>query len=99
MATAPNGDGVSLLMDYALNLDPNQNQSGSMPKPVMAGNQMSLAYYAGSTGVTYAVETSPDLQTWTTSGVTLSAPDANNIRTATVPTAGVNCFMRLVVSY
>ena len=99
LASAPNGDGVSLLMAYALNLDPNQNQSGSMPKPVIAGNQMGMAYYAGSTGVTYSVETSSDLKTWTTSGVTLSAPDANHIRTATVPTTGSNRFMRLVVGY
>ena len=43
--------------------------------------------------------TSGDLKTWTTSGVTLSAPDANHIRTASVPTTGASCFMRLVVGY
>ena len=60
---------------------------------------VSLTFYAGSTGVTYSVETSTDLKTWTTSSVTLSALDANHIRTATVPTAGANRFMRLMVSY
>ena len=47
-------------MAYALNLDPKQNLSGSMPKPVIAGNQMSLTFYAGSSGVTYSAETSTE---------------------------------------
>lgn len=86
-------------MAYALNLDPNRNLSGSMPGPVVAGNQVSLTFYAGSPGVTYSVQTSTDMQTWTTAGVTLSAPDANNNRTATVPLTGPSRFMRLVVVY
>jgi hypothetical protein len=94
---APNGDGVPLLMDYALNLDPTQNQSGSMPQPVISGNQMSLTYYAGSAGITYSVEASTDLQNWSTAGVTTSAPDANNFCTATVPITSSRGFMRLVV--
>ena len=86
-------------MDYALNLNPKQNQSGSIPQPVIAGNQMTLSYSAGSTGVTYTVETSADMQTWTTNGVTLSAPDAKKFQTATVPMTGQNLFMRIRVSY
>jgi len=97
--SAPNGDGVSLLMAYALNLDPTQNQSGSIPQPVLSGSSMSLSYYAGSAGVTYTVQVSTDLQTWTTTGVTVSAPDANNIRTATAPVTSPRCFMRLVLTH
>ena len=94
----PNGHGVNLLMAYALNLDPKQSLGGSMPKPVIAGNQMSLTFYAGTTGVTYAVQTSTDLKNWTTTGVALSALDANNRCTATVTRTGnTNRFMRLVV--
>jgi|GEM_PF-1232434 len=95
----PNGDGVSLLMAYALNLDPKQNLSGSMPKPVIAGNQMSLSFYAGSAGVTYSVQSSTDLQTWSTTGVTLSNPDANYFRTATVNQSGPKRFLRIVAGY
>ena len=95
----PNGDGVSLLMAYALNLDPKQNLSGSMPKPVIAGNQMSLKFYAGSAGVTYSVQSSTNLQTWSTTGVTLSNPDANNFRTATVNQSGPKRFLRIVAGY
>ena len=95
----PNGDGVSLLMDYALNLDPTRNQSASIPTAVVAGGQMTLTFYGGSAGVTYSVESSTDLQIWDTEGVTISDPDANNFFTATLSTTGPSQFMRLVVSY
>ena len=93
-----NGDGVSLLMAYALNLDPNLNLSGSLPQTVIGANQMSLSFYAGTAGVSYVVQTSTASQAWTTVGVTLSAPNANQIRTATVNMTDVKRFMRLVVS-
>ena len=93
----PNGDGVTLLMAYALNLDPKLNLASSLPKPVITGNQMNLTFYAGSAGVTYSVESSTDLKTWSTTGVTLSAPDANQFRTASVPTTDPHRYLRLVV--
>ncbi len=93
----PNGDGVSLLMAYALDLDPNGNLSGSMPQPVVVAGQMSLDFHAGSAGVTYAVETSTDMVNWTREGVVISAPDANQVRTATVDMTGAHRYMRLVV--
>jgi hypothetical protein len=99
LLSVPNNDGVPLLLAYALNLDPTQNQSGNVPLPVADGNQMSLGFYAGSEGVTYAVEVSADLKTWTETGVTLSALDANNFRAATFPMTTPRCFMRLKVSY
>jgi hypothetical protein len=95
----PNSDGVNLLMAYALNLDPNLNLAGSLPQPVLTANQMSLTFYAGSAGVTYSVEVSSDLQTWTTAGVTTSPPDANHFSTATIPRTGNRGFMRLSVVY
>jgi hypothetical protein len=97
MLSDPNNDGVSLLMAYGLNLDPQLNLAGSMPNPVLSGSQMSLRFYAGSEGVSYAVEVSADLRTWTTSGVTLSAPDQSQRRTATVEALVPRRFMRLVV--
>jgi hypothetical protein len=97
LQTDPNGDGVNLMLAYTLNLDPLQNLSGSMLRPVVEGNQMSLTFYAGSEGVTYAAEFSDDLQTW--SVVDLPAPDGNNCRTATVPMTGPRRFVRLVVRY
>jgi autotransporter-associated beta strand protein len=94
----PNGDGVNLLLAYALNLDPRQNLSGSLPRPVLAGNQMNLPFFAGSDGVTYTVEASSDLQTWSPTGVSVSAQDTNKFRTATINITGPRRFLRLVVS-
>ncbi|MCX6866801.1 MAG: hypothetical protein NTV46_11415 [Verrucomicrobia bacterium] len=92
-----NNDGVNILMAYALNLDPNLNLSGEMPRPVNTPDHDSLSFYAAASGVTYTVETSTDLQHWTTEGVSLSDLKANSI-TATVKRDGANRFMRLVVS-
>ncbi len=94
-----NGDGVNLLMAYALNLDPEQNLAGRMPQPVVAGNQLSMSYYSGAAGVTYRVETSGNLRDWTTEGVTISPPDANQVRTASVPAGSGARYLRLFVSY
>ncbi len=92
-----NNDGVNLLMAYALNLDPKQNLSGSLPEPVIEASQMSLDFYAGSAGVTYAVETSTDMVHWSTEGVLITDPDASQVRTATVDMTGQTRYMRLVV--
>ena len=99
LKAAPKGDGVSLLMAYALNLDPQHNLSASLPKPVVAASQLRLDYYAGNNDVTYAVETSIDLQHWTKVGVTLSDPDGNNVRKATVAMTDKRRYLRLVVEH
>ncbi len=92
-----NGDGVTLLMAYALNLDPSLDLSGSLPKPVIGSDTMSMAYYAITPGIVYTVETSEDLETWTSSGITFSGLDLNNEITATVDTTAPHYFLRLKV--
>jgi hypothetical protein len=92
-----NGDGVNLLMAYALNLNPSKNLTSSLPKPVFGNNQMSMSFYAGSPGITYRVKTSDNLTDWTTE-LPLSEPDTKQNRTATMNFAGPVRFMRLEVS-
>ena len=48
--------------------------------------------------MTYEVETTTDLITWTTTGVTQGTPDASNIVTATIPLDVPGRFLRLKVS-
>ena len=94
----PDGDGVSLLMAYALNLDPRINLSASLPAPVLHPDRLSLTFHAASAGITYEVETSTGLDQWTTEGVTLSAIGADQRRTASVPRSGPGRFLRLKVA-
>ena len=93
----PDGDGVSLLMAYALNLDPRQNLRSRLPSPVLGEDSLSIRYYAAAPGIAYRVETSSNLTQWTTTDVTLSTPDAENMRTASVPRDAADRFLRLVV--
>ena len=93
----PDGDGVSLLMAYALDLDPRLNLRGSLPEPVLDGNSLSLSFHATSPGITYRVETSTDLTHWTTNGVTQSVPGADDRSTASVLRDSPTRFLRLVV--
>ena len=95
----PNHDGVPLLMDYALNLDPTQNQSASLPEPVVSGSQMSLTYFAATTGITYTVQASHDLMSWSSAGVMTSSTNISGFCTATIPLTGSKGFMRLQVTY
>lgn len=84
-------------MLYALNLDPRQNLCRTMPAPELTPGRMGLRFYSGSVGISSAVESSSDMIHWSTIGVTTSAPDGDQVRTAAVNRAGLKCFMRLVV--
>jgi hypothetical protein len=92
-----NCDGVSLLMSFALGLDPNLNLSGKLPSPVVGKNTLSLRYREANPGISYRLETSNDLQGWTTEGVILSGLDPDNFRTASVLLNSPHRFLRLVV--
>ena len=93
-----NGDGTSLLLSYALNLDPS-NPGPGMPRPEIDPNtgDLSLSYQSDQPGVSYRVETSSNLTEWTTDGVTISEPDELNRRTASTPTDGSKRYVRVVV--
>ncbi len=92
-----NGDGVPLLMAYALNLDPHLDLSGSMPKPEIGFGTLDMSFYAGASGVEYIVETSENLVSWSTNGVALSSPDSESFRTASVSLDSPSRFLCLRV--
>ena len=92
-----NGDGVSLLMAYALDLDPRQNLASRLPIPIIDADVLSLTFHAARAGINYRVETSTDLRVWTIEGVITSEFDADGFRTATVSRDSPQRFLRLVV--
>ena len=93
-----NNDGVPLLIAYALYLDPNENLGQQMPVPVLVGDSLTLTFHAAAPGVTYTVETSTNLQTWTTDGVAISDLDPTKHCTGSVPLDAPQRFLRLLVS-
>ena len=95
--TDSNHDGVSLLLAYALGLNPANDLSGSLPKPVLSNGTLSLTFQGNSDGIIYGAETSTDLSAWTSAGVTVSAPDAQGERTVSIPVGAGARFLRLAV--
>ncbi len=93
-----NGDDVSLLMAYALDLDPNLNLRGSLPEPVLGDGTLGISFYGIAEGITYTVETSRDLRKWTAEGVVVTKPDEAGQRVATVSQDSKKRFLRLVVA-
>ena len=92
--------GLPLLLAYALQLDPNKNQRSRIPNPVVSGSTVSLIFYGRNSDITYSAQISTDLKAWTTTGVTVSPPDANGLCTATALTSGSSrLYMRLQVTY
>ena len=90
---------ASLLIAYALDLDPDSNSINSQLEPVLdpATGTLSLSFHAASHGITYTVETSSDLQAWKTEDVTLSELAPDDMMKASVSRDAPKQFMRLVV--
>ena len=87
-----------LLLPYALDRDPfGPLWSGLLPAVDPISGRLRLDFHASRPGITYRVETSADLQTWTADGVTLSELEEDGRRTASLAHGGVSQFMRLVV--
>jgi hypothetical protein len=91
------GDGVSLLLAYALDLDPHRNPAASLPDPVLGPDGLHIAFHATSPGIRYRLEASDDLARWTTEGVIVSPPGPDQRSTAVVSRDGPARYLRLVV--
>ena len=56
-------------LSQGLNLDPRLHLQSSLPVPVVGPDTVSMSFYGASPGITYAGETSEDLQTKVPSGL------------------------------
>lgn len=95
-----NGDAVSLLMAYALNLNPDEQLTGKMPQGELYSitDSFSISYFAGRTDISYTVECSPDLSAWSTIGISHTLPDAEGRVNSYVPVEdNESMFLRLSV--
>ncbi|MGJ8653111.1 MAG: leucine-rich repeat domain-containing protein [Opitutaceae bacterium] len=92
-----NGDGVSLLMSYALNLSPNNHPVSELPQAELTVDTLQMEFYGSTPGISYQVKASQDLADWETIVVDLSEPDLEGLRTATIPRTSDRGFLKLVV--
>ena len=91
----PDRDGIVNLLEYAFGFDPEKDSSAQMPKVGKSGSNATLSFPASRAGLTYSVEMSSDLETWSTSGVTLTTNGST--KTATYPMSGGKAFLRIMV--
>ncbi len=92
-ATLIGASGRPLLVDYALNLD-----YENPPTAVMTAGQLSLTYCKARTDVSYLVERSDNLLTWTSNSVTQGTPTPFLV-TASTPASGDRTFLHVKLSY
>ena len=89
---APAGDGISNLTKYALGLNPKSDGSGGLPTisltPVGSSKYLTLTYNKslGASDVTYTVEVSSDLQTWSSGTSYTATISATNNSAGTMQT-------------
>ena len=96
----PNGDGVSLMMAFALGGDPNEGLRHRLPTTSVDADAIRLTYYSGNPEIRYVVQTSTDLRSWGTGGISISEPDAEGRRTATIDRADTAArYSRLFVEF
>ena len=103
-AASPAGDGMSNLLKYALGLSPLVATAGAAPVMGLSNGALTLTYTKAlaATDLTYSVEWSTDLTTWSPIGVTEQLLGGNTVTQqirATAPLAPAAAkFLRLHVT-
>lgn len=101
-SAAPSSDGLTNLLKYALGLNALQNTSTGLPTVTSESGRWSYTYTrpADRSDLTYAVEISTDLATWTSAGVThemIASGASEQTWRASYPSTAERVFFRLKV--
>ena len=95
--TDVSGDNIDLLMEYALDLVPSDDNSGNTSRRELSGGEMAITFNALRDNMIYTVDQSTDLQTWPTNGIFYTS-GTNNIRHAvTLKNNEPKRFLRLTI--
>jgi hypothetical protein len=96
----PANDGIPNLVKYALNeLNPFTNQQQNLPKATLSNGALHLVFDKTASDITYTVQSSTDLVTWTTSDPSLLVEDCGEQVTAVYNLTGhPTAFLRILVT-
>ena len=97
----PDSDGISNLLEYALDLAPLTPSTSGLPALATSAGQLTLTYKRARNDITYVVQTTTNLASpndWTTTGVAQGTPNADGTTTASIPTSNTTRFLRLQVT-
>lgn len=83
--------GLPLIVNYSLNQVPGDGLNLMVH---VENNTTYYSFFGGREEIAYIAEISKDLITWTTTGVSLSEPDSDGIRTASFDLEEGRCFVR-----
>lgn len=94
-------DGLSNLLEYALNLNPLQSSQAGLPTASLSNEQLILEYQKDTSkvDVSYQVQASSDLKNWSPHSDTLISTNGTiETRRASVPTENSLHFLRLKIT-
>ncbi|MEK7951235.1 PQQ-dependent sugar dehydrogenase [Luteolibacter soli] len=91
----PDRDGIVNLLEYAFGFDPEKNSAAQLPKLGKNGSNATLSFPASRADLIYGAEVSTDMETWTTSGVTITTNGST--KTASYPMSAQKAFLRVTV--
>ncbi|HWB02374.1 MAG TPA: immunoglobulin domain-containing protein [Verrucomicrobiales bacterium] len=97
----PDKDGLTNLMEYALDLNPMAATASGLPVMGATQTHLTLTYRRFRANVTYTVQASPDTSSapaWSATGVDQGVPSANGTTTASIPIDDARQFLRLRVT-
>lgn len=92
----PDNDGLPTLLEYALGSSPTSESSVNQPVAVVNGANVELHYNKVRSDIIYSVESSTDLQTWTTTDVDQGGASPQVV--ASAPIGSTRKFLRLKVT-
>lgn len=92
------GDGVPLLMEYALDMDPTITSALGLPILRFAADRLHLVYTRLRSDLQYAVEASQDLQTWSAAEVDQGGSGSDVSASVPLTASPKRRFMRLRVT-
>jgi hypothetical protein len=96
-SSAPAGDSLPNLLKYAFNLSPWVDGHSLLPQPFLSSGNLVLSFQALQSDINYTVQTSTDLITWGTAGVTTQTNGSLVTASCATPPNGP-VFLQIVVT-